>query len=519
MSTNYNNTEPTVIDEELVRKAINEQLNPEIAELARKEGVEASEVTTLRLDYKNILKIDNLWVYENITRLQLDNNIIEKIENINFLKNLQWLDLSFNNISQIEGLDGLSKLTDLTLYNNRISKIDSLDDLVNLQVFSIGNNNIPVMENLAYLIKFENLRVLNVAGNPFCKNPNYKYYCLAHLKRLKYLDYRLVDDESTKISHEKYIDSIISLEEEEKVAAAKKEDQRKRAELDALHGKAHILHVDVLFDTMFGEDHDFQKLVPIAPSIIYEMREEYRAKFDIVIKELKHFVLRKSQDKAEEIAQVRKCISDVKGASDAQCLEKLEAFQHKKKELIKVVQNSRNAKEVDEALKVLHEETQSLSDFLMSAEMVIVEQFEEVVKEFERNYTEMCTAINETGQTSFARLRELENEHQEKFAEAILAMYERFNKGDMDEVDDEIRDIMTDKDVLMNAINASHDFRLGKLDHQEDALVSGVVHDQEQVIKKIHDDEIRRNRDRISEIIAFLDKCNQEIDNAEENAY
>nr|KAJ3419777.1 Dynein regulatory complex subunit 3 [Polyrhizophydium stewartii] len=517
--SNYNNTEPTVIDEELIRKAINEQLNSEIAEIARKEGVEASEVTTLRLDYKNILKIDNLWVYENIVKLQLDNNIIEKIENINFLKNLQWLDLSFNNITQIEGLDGLVKLTDLTLYNNRISKIENLDDLANLQVFSIGNNNIQSLESLAYLIKFENLRVLNVAGNAFCKNPNYKSYCLAHMKRLKYLDYRLVDEESLKVAHEKYIDSIIAQEEEEKVAASKKEEQRKRAELDALHEKAHILHIDVLFDSMFGEDADFQKLVPIAPSIIYEMREEFRAKFEIVVKELKHFVLRKSQEKAEEIAQLRKCVSDVKGASDKECMKRFEEFQHKKKELIKVVQNSRIAKEVDEALKTLREETQTLSDFLMSAEMVIVEQFEEVIKEFERNYTEMCSAINETGQTSFARLRDLENEHQEKFSEAILAMYERFNKGDMDEVDDEIRDIMSDKDVLMNAINASHDFRLGKLDHQEDALVSGVMRDQEQVIKKVHDSEVRRNRDRISEIISFLDKCYQEIDNAEENAY
>eukprot|EP00842_Homolaphlyctis_polyrhiza_P002068 jgi/Hompol1/2862/HPOL_003040-RA len=516
---NYNSTEPTVVDEELIRKAINEQLNPDISEIARREGTEASQVTTLRLDYKNILKIDNLWIYENITRLQLDNNIIEKIENINFLKNLQWLDLSFNNITQIEGLDGLVKLTDLTLFNNRISKIENLDDLVNLQVFSIGNNNLTALEQLAYLIKFENLRVLNVAGNAFCKNPNYKYYCLAHMKKLKYLDYRLVDEESLKAAHEKYIDSIIAQEEEEKVAQAKKEEAIKRTELDALHTKAHILHIDILFDTMFGEDLDFQKLVPIAPSIIYEMREEFRAKFDIVVKELKHFVLKKSQEKAEEVAQLKKCINGVKGSSDELCKIKLESFQHKKKELLRIVQNSRNAKEVDEALKSIREETQALSDYFMSAEMVIVEQFEEVIKEFERNYTEMCSAINETGQTSFARMRDIENEHQEKFSEAVLAMYERFNKGDMDEVDDEIRDIMSDKDVLMNAINASHDFRLGKLDHQEDALVSGVAHDQEQIIKKVHDDEIRRNRDRISEIIAFLDKCYAEIDNAEENAY
>ena len=47
-----------------------------------------SIMSSINLD---ILKIDNLWIYENITKLQLDNNIIEKIENIHFLVNLEWL--------------------------------------------------------------------------------------------------------------------------------------------------------------------------------------------------------------------------------------------------------------------------------------------------------------------------------------------------------------------------------------------------------------------------------------------
>ena len=41
-------------------------------------------------------------------------------------------------------------------------------------------------------MKFENLRVLNAFGNPISKNPNYSQYALAHLRRLKYFDYRLL---------------------------------------------------------------------------------------------------------------------------------------------------------------------------------------------------------------------------------------------------------------------------------------------------------------------------------------
>ncbi|KAJ3262588.1 Dynein regulatory complex subunit 3 [Boothiomyces macroporosus] len=497
--------EPTVIDEELIRRAINEQLNPEIAEIAKKEGVDPEEVLSLRLDYKNILKIDNLWIYENITKLQLDNNIIEKIENVNFLKNLKWLDLSFNNITEIEGLGSLTKLTDLTLFNNRISKIGNMDDLVSLQ--------------LAYLIRFENLRVLNMTGNPVHKNPNYKNYCLAHFKNLKYLDYRLIDQESIAIAREKHIDSIISQEEEEKINAKRKQELNQKQELDKLHQKAHILKIDSLFDRMFDEDQDYKRLLPIAPAILSDMKEEYRAKFEIVVKEFKHFVLKKSQEKQDETNAILSCLDGVKSTSDKECLNKLELFHHQKKQLIKIVQVSRNPKEIDDTIKELRDLTVNLSDYLMNAEMIIVEQFEDVLKDFERSYTELCNSIGECGQSSFARLRDLENEYLEKFTENIQAMYERFNKGDAEEVDDEIRDIMSDKDVLMNAVNSSHDFRMFKLDQQEDGLVTGLAKDLESIVKDMYAKEIKRNRDRVSEILALLDKTNAEIDFAEENSY
>lgn len=49
----YTTVEPTVIDEDLIRKAINEQVNPDIADIAKKEGIEPEEVEHLRLDYKS----------------------------------------------------------------------------------------------------------------------------------------------------------------------------------------------------------------------------------------------------------------------------------------------------------------------------------------------------------------------------------------------------------------------------------------------------------------------------------
>lgn len=39
----------------------------------------------------DILRIDNLWQFENLRKLQLDNNIIEKIEGLENLTHLVWL--------------------------------------------------------------------------------------------------------------------------------------------------------------------------------------------------------------------------------------------------------------------------------------------------------------------------------------------------------------------------------------------------------------------------------------------
>lgn len=52
MST-YNTIEPTVIDEDLLRKAVNDQVSLEIADVARREGIDPQDVTSIRLDYKS----------------------------------------------------------------------------------------------------------------------------------------------------------------------------------------------------------------------------------------------------------------------------------------------------------------------------------------------------------------------------------------------------------------------------------------------------------------------------------
>ncbi|TPX36019.1 hypothetical protein SmJEL517_g01758 [Synchytrium microbalum] len=517
---NYSSTEPTVIDEDLLSKGVDQQLPAEISVLTKEEGIDPEDVTSLQLDYKNILKIDNLWRFKNLTKLQLDNNIIEKIENLGFLKNLTWLDLSFNNIAVIEGLEELTKLTDLTLYNNRITEVKGLDTLTQLNVLSLGNNAISGVDAIEYLRRFENLRVLNLAGNPLCKIQDYRPYILARLRNLRYLDYRLADEEQMKEARSKYMDNIIAMEEEERIATEKKLIATKSQQEGAKFAEAHIPGFDKLFDSIFNEDKDFVRLLPLDTDRISDIREQYRVKFDVAVNELIHFVMKRHLERVNEIDGFKYAIEDARAPGDEEATKELDRFMRGKKQVLKMVASLREQSEIDDALRTLRDEGTRLSDLMMRAEMQLVEQLEDVIKEFERAYTELASGISEFATTCFARLREYETEFHERFTEAVSAAYDRYTKGEVvDDVDDDFRDLISDKDSLTNSVNASHDFRLARIDQQEDTLVSGSAKDTEQVISGVHDEEIRRNRKRVIEIISFLGRLQQEIEAVEDSAY
>lgn len=123
--------------------------------------------------------------------------------------NLEWLDLSFNLLERIEGLDKLTKLTDLSLFSNTIATVSGLECLSKLNVLSLGSNKImDYMEAIKYLynLRLPNLQVLKMADNPFfkLKEAEYKNYAIAFLKKLKYLDYELIDDETRNTATEKH---------------------------------------------------------------------------------------------------------------------------------------------------------------------------------------------------------------------------------------------------------------------------------------------------------------------------
>uniref|UniRef100_A0A8C4WE29 Dynein regulatory complex subunit 3 n=1 Tax=Gopherus evgoodei TaxID=1825980 RepID=A0A8C4WE29_9SAUR len=479
MSRLYDTIEPNVIDEKMLQKAVEEQgPQEELGQLAKREGIDYKDVTELQLDFRNILKIDNLWQFVNLTKLQLDNNIIEKIEALDSLVHLIWLDLSFNNIEVIEGLEALVKLQDLSLYNNRISKIENLDTLQELQVFSIGNNNLTALENVVYLRQFKNLRTLNLTGNPVCENEQYSMFIAAHLPDLVYLDFRLVDENTRELADIKYQYVIDELKQGEAQALAKLvEEQAKQKELEH-HKAAYVEYLNgpFLFESMYAEDTEAAKLAYLPGMIIYlDSGFTYKSKFVLICENLFAYGLKEHEKREAEVSTFYECLQ--------------EAIQDSQQQSTKIILDFEN-------------DSQGVFDYITFPFLFHVK---EIIKDFERNIADQVSTFIEN-------CRDLENHHHEKLLEIAITTLEKIVKSEFDEeMPDDVRLLFVDKDTIVNAVNASHDIHLLKIDNREDDIITKA----NSWSSSVHKNELSRNRNRVREINQYIDHLQEELDNME----
>ncbi|XP_008684201.1 dynein regulatory complex subunit 3 isoform X1 [Ursus maritimus] len=119
------------------------------------------------------------------------------------------------------------------------------------------------------------------------------------------------------------------------------------------------------------------------------------------------------------------------------------------------------------------EDITELFNVLMTLEMQLVEQLEETINMFERNIIDLVALFIENVQSLMAQCRDLENHHHEKLLEISINTLEKILKGELDEdLPDDLRALFVDKDTIVNAVGASHDIHLLKIDNREDELVT-----------------------------------------------
>ncbi|KAM6054236.1 dynein regulatory complex subunit 3 [Chlamydotis macqueenii] len=515
MSHLYESIEPNIIDDEMLQNAIEEQYPEDLRKLVKREGIKFTDVTELQLSFRNILQIDNLWQFENLTKLQLDNNIIEKIEALESLVHLVWLDLSFNNIEVIEGLDTLVKLQDLTLYNNRISKIEHMDTLQALQIFSIGKNNLTALEDVIYLRRFKNLRTLNLMGNPLCDDERYTLFVVAYLPDLVHLDFKLVTDTTREAAVLKYQHRTELLEREEAQALAQLEKkQAKQKELE-YHQAAFVeyLNGSFLFDSMYEDDTEAAKLADL-PGFL-DSGVTYRKEFVSVCENLFHYGLKEYEKREAEVSDFYESLHEALTANQQEGRKIILDFENRNKRTLDEIHSASSDDIAESKRAEYREDIVQLSDALMTLEMLIADQLEELIEDFKRNVAVITSTFIENVKGMMSQCQDLENNHHEKLLE-IIATLEKSVKNELDEdLPDDVRTLLVDKTVTVNAANASHGIRLLKIAKRESDIFSNAYRWQASVTDKAFQNEIDRNRDRVKEIVQYIDNLQEELDNLE----
>ncbi|XP_075371338.1 dynein regulatory complex subunit 3 [Mycteria americana] len=516
MSQLYNSIEPNVIDDEMLQKAVEEQCPEDIGKLAKREGINFKDVTELQLSFRNILQIDNLWQFENLTKLQLDNNIIEKIEALESLVHLVWLDLSFNNIEVIEGLDTLVKLQDLSLYNNRISKMEHMDTLQELQIFSVGKNNLTTLEDVIYLRRFKNLRTLNLMGNPLCDDEQYMLFVVAHLPGLVYLDFKLVSDTTREVAVLKYQDLTEPLEREEARALAQLEEKQAKQKELQYHKTAFVeyLNGSFLFDSMYAEDTEAAKLAYLPG--VGDLLQAYRKEFVSVCEKLFNYGLREHENREAEVSDFYESLHEALTANQQEGRRIILDFENRNKRRLDEIHNASSYDIAESKRAEYKEDILQLSEALMTLEMLIADQLEELIKDFKRNIAVIASTFIENVKGMMNQCRDLENRHHEKLLEICITTLEKSVKNELDEdLPADVRMLLVDKNTIVNTVNTSHGIRLLKIDKRESDILSNTYRWQASVTEKAFQNEIDRNRDRVKEIFQYIDNLQEELDSIE----
>eukprot|EP00161_Ancyromonas_sigmoides_P020299 TRINITY_DN586_c0_g1_i1.p1 TRINITY_DN586_c0_g1~~TRINITY_DN586_c0_g1_i1.p1 ORF type:complete len:537 (+),score=144.25 TRINITY_DN586_c0_g1_i1:244-1854(+) len=516
----HNTTEPNVIHEDLILDVVADVRSRDRDRLAARHLAASSAidrqhrepvtildyptVTELNFGYQNILRVDNLQGFLKLTKLQLDNNIIERIEGIAHLECLEWLDLSFNNIAKIEGLETLTKLKTLTLYSNRISELEGLDTLRDLEVFSCGANAIAALENVMYLRQFANLRMVNLAQNPIAASPEYRQYILAHLKGVRFLDYRLIDPSAVSAAREQYQDELLELEEREKIESAEAQEQRRITERRAELRRCNLEGVDTLLQDVLNEDPELPRLKLI--NCLAESLPEFHASFDRVTTPFIAEFLANYAEREAERAEYEAVMGGNLEMQEEKCAVIIRRFEADKKNVLRLVGGGDAPGDVlDERLESLLRDLDHLHAALMELEVTQADTSALFLGAYEKGVREKFERGGELISAYFVALRELEEINHSHVLAAATAQYDRCHAGELDAaIADEGRQLLQDKDTLLNIVNGSHDQHVFRIDAREDELMRRESDLLEEWLSGAHARENRRNRTRVAEILGFV---------------
>uniref|UniRef100_UPI0037E89321 dynein regulatory complex subunit 3 n=1 Tax=Semicossyphus pulcher TaxID=241346 RepID=UPI0037E89321 len=482
-------TMATLIDENMLKEAVMKlpQLpQDETARIMKEEGIHFDRILQLRLEYKDIPRIDYLWEFTSLVRLDINNNLIEKIEGLDHLLNLTWLNLSFNSLEKIEGLESLRKLEVLNLSNNRISVIENMDTLEKLTQFCIGNNLIGQLDDVLYLRRFKNLFSLNLSGNPASKEDDYKLFIAAYFPNLVFLDYKLLDKDTKKEAFIKYQYILEKMRLEELQT-----QQAQDAEQDT-HDLEGFLNGSYLSKSMLKDDPMAETLRCMPEMAQHQMLALCTQIIEIGLAEHK----RRETDVNSFVSVQTKAMKDFQ----QKVLHVMADFEPQHQERMVELQQLLDQKLLKDKISRGKEEIKGLCNSLMEMELHHVSQMEDIIKRLDNNLSDMVSNFSETVQEMFTQCRDLEDNYYENVQKVAVATLERVAEDDLEEdMPDDVKMLFTDRDAVMDALNIGHKNHLLMINDRETQLLTRVSAWKVALIEEIQDKELKWNRTRISD--------------------
>ncbi|XP_076247829.1 dynein regulatory complex subunit 3 [Calliopsis andreniformis] len=502
----------------LINLIIEQGPKGEAGKLFVEDGINLDETKEIRIEFLNILNIDNLWVMPNLVKLKLCNNIIEKIENLDTLIHLKELDLSFNHIRVIENLSNLTNLEILLLYNNEISTVGGMDNLCNITIFSIGNNAIEDWDHVLYLRKFKKLCSLNTNGNPCTKKSGYLDYVFAFIPQLIYYQYKMITAEEREAAIQKHYRTLNTLEDVEAKEKEQSDAQEKYEENLAILTVAFMEHLDddYLFEQMFADDTEGLVLTTINEET-QKTHEEYKQNFIVLCQEFCEVGMKEHEKRIEEINLFVKAVNEGKEASQNrgrlivnEVLERkikiLKKVNQLLKQLVGDVDHATLEQVTQKAQKLAEEFTDIITDAwtkLMSTEIELHEQMQDVIEAFRINITDMVESFITILRGYFSQLRNCEAEYNDTINGLVL--YYISGIGDESKMPSHLVNLCGDKDTLNTTISNSHEKHLQVIDTREDTMVNRLRNWLEEYTEQLVKDENERNNQQILEISHFAD--------------
>lgn len=511
--------EMSVIDDKLLVDGILADKSPVEAEVLRANGepnlVDLSpSVWSLTLSFKKIGRIENLVGFDALTKLCLDNNSIEEIRGIGHLKTLRWLDLSFNRIRKIQGLESLTQLEDLSLFSNKIVAVEGLERCSRLECLSLGNNRITNLEQVTRLRQLRSLKMLAISGNPVCAGPEFRMSVLAYVDSLQYLDFASVDPADKHVAKEQFHDELLDVEEKESVVSEKRaRDAALEAHLAKLD-QAGILFAHSMFDDMFAEDADLDKLKPLPG--IKENIESFRQNFKQMSDEFVVLAMEKYASKRREVDSFEESIKKMRAKDDAASTQLIAAFNKSNKAVVVSItaQHANVSRaECQRLVKGLIDELDKVCDELMSMELRQVERFEAMVDEFDNRLAEAKLSALETQQVFFRAVEELEDKFTANTRGVVSDLMERLAREELAEdfLDEGAMGLLLDKEGTVGVVGSSHDMHLSRILKREDEAKNAETKRYNDAVSGHMHAEKMRNRNRVLEIHDYCRMCKVNI--------